>query len=130
MKWSVPKNASKNPMSRIGHNTVAHHRKKLLQYKLANNMTLSEIDIKEKLICLFVIGFHHFKFTWQGSTIGIRRVCTYGYFYWRTHNFGHGYVDTYAHFFSIFSFQNLVCSYNFILLTNLIDWPLIYFLCP
>ena len=36
----------------------------------------------------------------QGSTIGVRRVRMYAYFYWRTHDFGHVYVDTYAHFFS------------------------------
>ena len=35
----------------------------------------------------------------QGSTIGVRRVHTYAYFYWCTHDFGHAYVDMYAHFF-------------------------------
>ena len=35
----------------------------------------------------------------QGSTtIGVRRVITYAYFYWRTHNFGHVYADKDAHF--------------------------------
>ena len=67
-----------------------------------------------------MIDFHHFRFTWQGSTIGIYRVRTYGYFYWRTYGFGLAYVDKYARFFSAFSFQKLICSYNFILLTNLI----------
>ena len=35
----------------------------------------------------------------HGSTIGVRRVRTYAYFYWRTHDFGHVYVDRYAHFY-------------------------------
>ena len=35
----------------------------------------------------------------QGSTIGIRRVRMCTYFYCRTHDFGHVYVITYAHFF-------------------------------
>ena len=34
----------------------------------------------------------------QGSTIGIRHLCTYTYFYWRSHDFGHTYIDTYAYF--------------------------------
>ena len=37
----------------------------------------------------------------QGSTIGVRDVRTYAYFYWRTHDFGYAYVDTYAHVFSV-----------------------------
>ena len=37
----------------------------------------------------------------QGSTIGVRCICTYAYFYWRTHDFEHVYVDTYTHFFSM-----------------------------
>ena len=28
----------------------------------------------------------------QGSTIGVHRVRTYAYFYWRTHDFGHAYI--------------------------------------
>ena len=36
----------------------------------------------------------------QGSPIGVRRLRTYTYFYWRTHDFGHANVDTYAHFFA------------------------------
>ena len=35
----------------------------------------------------------------QGSEIGVCCVRTYVYFYWRKHDFGHMYVDTYAHFF-------------------------------
>ena len=44
---------------------------------------------------------------WQGLTIGIHRAHTYNYFCWHTHNFGHGYVDKYAHFFPMifWSFQ-------------------------
>ena len=34
----------------------------------------------------------------QGSTIGVRRVCMYAYFYWHSHDLGHVYVDTYPHF--------------------------------
>ena len=33
----------------------------------------------------------------QVSTIGVS--CGVSYFYWRMHDFGHVYVDTYAHFF-------------------------------
>ena len=36
---------------------------------------------------------------YQGSTIDVLRVRTYGYFFWRTHNFGYAHVETYAHFF-------------------------------
>ena len=47
---------------------------------------------------------------------------TYSYFYWRTHDSGHAYVDTYTHFFSMIVqiFQNLSGSYNFILFQNLL----------
>ena len=41
---------------------------------------------------------HDFKGI-QSSTIGVRRVRTYAYFYWHTHDFGHEYVDKYANFF-------------------------------
>ena len=56
----------------------------------------------------------------QGSTIG----------YWHTHDFGHLYVDTYAHFFPITfkSFQNFCSSYNFILFKNLMLY-ILYFSC-
>ena len=36
--------------------------------------------------------------TMQGSTIGVHGVRVYAYFYWHTHDFGHAYVVTYAHF--------------------------------
>ena len=35
------------------------------------------------------------------STIGVRRLHAYAYFYWRTRDIGHAYVDTYAHLFSM-----------------------------
>ena len=36
-----------------------------------------------------------------GSTIVVRRVPMYPYFYWRKQDFGYVYVDTYAYFFPI-----------------------------
>ena len=36
---------------------------------------------------------------YQGSTIDVRRVRTYAYFYWRTDDFGYAHVETYARFF-------------------------------
>ena len=39
------------------------------------------------------------KWYHQASTIGVRRVRTYAYFYWRTYDFGHTYIETYAYFF-------------------------------
>ena len=35
----------------------------------------------------------------QGLTIDICRICTYIYFYWCTHDFGHEYIDMCTHFF-------------------------------
>ena len=40
----------------------------------------------------------------QGSTIGVRRVPTYAYFYCPTHDFRHAYIDTYAHLFPMIFF--------------------------
>ena len=37
--------------------------------------------------------------TIQGSTIRVRCVRTHAYFYWRTHDLGHAYVDIHTHFF-------------------------------
>ena len=68
----------------------------------------------------------------QGSTISIRCVGKYPYFYWHTHDFGQAHVYTYTHFFPVIfkSFQNLSDSQNFILFKNLMlyIWPL--FVCP
>ena len=52
----------------------------------------------------------------------VRRVRTYTYFYWRTHDFGNAYVDTYAHFFPMIflSFQIFSNFFNFILFKNLL----------
>ena len=67
----------------------------------------------------------------QGSTIVVRRIHTYTYFYWHTHDFGHAYVDMYAHisllFLKVFKFAS---SDNFVLLQKLLlyIWPLIYLL--
>ena len=59
------------------------------------NHVLAEIhDILEASICKTL------SLT-LGSTIGVRCICTYAYFYWCTHDFGHVYVDTYTHFFSM-----------------------------
>ena len=46
----------------------------------------------------------------QGSIIGIRCMHTYTYFYKHTHDFGHAYDDTHAHFFPMIfhSFQNFL----------------------
>ena len=41
------------------------------------------------------------KMPLQGSTIGVRRVRMYAYFYWRTHDFGDEYVGMYTHFVPI-----------------------------
>ena len=56
------------------------------------------------LICLWSWS----NFINQGSTNGIRRVCMYAYFHWHIHDFGHEYVDTYAHLSQMVfqSFQN------------------------
>ena len=80
-------------------------------------MQKTSIRFKSQLSGIASLSEHY-----QGSTIGVRRVCTYAYFYWRTHKFGHSYVDTYAHFFRMIfsSFQNFSGSYNFILLKNLL----------
>ena len=68
---------------------------------------------------------------WQGSTIGVRCVCTYIYLYFCTCDFRHAYPDMYAHVFSFdflkFSkffliFIVLYCLKNFLLYI----WPLIY----
>ena len=76
-------------------------------------MQKTSIRFKSQLSGIASLSEHY-----QGSTIGVRRVCTYAYFYWCTHKFGHSYVDTYAHFFRMIfsSFQNFSGSYNFILL--------------
>ena len=37
----------------------------------------------------------------QSLTIGAHRVRTYAYFYWRTHDFRHAYINTYSHFYSL-----------------------------
>ena len=37
----------------------------------------------------------------QGATIDLCCICIYPYFYWCTGNFGHVYVDSYAHFFTM-----------------------------
>ena len=34
----------------------------------------------------------------QGSTTGVHCIHMYAYFYWHMHNFGHAYIDMYAHF--------------------------------
>ena len=56
----------------------------------------------------------------QGSTIGVRRVCTYVYFYEHTHDLKHAYLDTYAHFFRFFKifkiFLILITLYCFVCL--------------
>ena len=51
-----------------------------------------------------------FNLALEGSTTGVRRVRTYIYFYWRTDDFGHLYVDTYAHFLVlvILTFKSLL----------------------
>ena len=66
------------------------------------------------------------KWIIQGLTIYVFRVRTYAYFYWRTHDFGHAYVDTYVHF--PYDFLKFSGSYNFILFKNLLlyIWPVIY----
>ena len=58
----------------------------------------------------------------QYLTIDICCICTYAYFYWCTHDFGHAYVDTYGHFSPMvfLSFQNFSGSYNFIMFKNLL----------
>ena len=56
----------------------------------------------------------------QGSTIQVRGVRTYAYYYWRTHDFGHVYVDTYAHFYDFLKFSKFSGSHNFVLLKNLL----------
>ena len=40
----------------------------------------------------------HWNCKVQGSTNDVRRVRTYAYFHWRTHDFGHVYVDMYSNF--------------------------------
>ena len=66
----------------------------------------------------------------QGSTIQVRGLRTYAYYYWRTHDFGHVYVDTYAHFYDFLKFSKFSGSHNFVLLKNLLlyIWPLVYLL--
>ena len=60
----------------------------------------------------------------QGSTIGIRHLCTYTYFYRRSHGFRHAYIDTYA-YFSLCFFK--VFKIFLVLFRNLLYiWPLIY----
>ena len=54
---------------------------------------------------------------YQGLTIHVCHVQMYAYFYWRTCDFGHAYIDMYAHFFPmIFESSG---SYNFLLFKNL-----------
>ena len=65
----------------------------------------------------------------EGLTIGLRRVRTYTQFYWRTHEFGYVYVDTYAYFFPmIFKLSNC-CFFgsNNVVFQNVLlyAWPLI-----
>ena len=66
----------------------------ILQTFLANNLSMPHLWLPVKEM-------------WQGLTIGIHRAHTYNYFCWHTHNFGHGYVDKYTHFFPMifWSFQ-------------------------
>ena len=54
-------------------------------------MMLSVILLSMLMILLSILS--------QGLTIYVRRVGTQAYYYWRKHDFGHVYVDTYAHFF-------------------------------
>ena len=53
----------------------------------------------KKLKSLQLIYMIKLNMLYQGSTIGLRYVHMYAYFYRRTHDFGNAYVDTYAHFF-------------------------------
>ena len=59
---------------------------------------------------------------WQGSTIDVRRVCTYTYFYWCTHDVGHAYVDMHARFFpyDFSKFAKFSTFFYFILFINLL----------
>ena len=69
----------------------------------------------------------------QGSTNGVRRVRTYAYFYWRTHDFGHVYVDTYSNFCPIIfeGFQIfLVLMILYCLKLNAIYLTFNLFVCP
>ena len=84
-----------------------------------DSLWFSVKSLETKVWILFY--FKEVVFILQDSTIGVRRIHTYAYFYWHTHDFGHVYVDTYAHFSPMIfqNFQNLVCSFDFILFTNL-----------
>ena len=57
--------------------------------------------------------------TSSGFENGIYHAGTYAYFYWHTYDFGHAYVDTYAHFLPMI-FENFSSSDSFILFKNLL----------
>ena len=63
----------------------------------------------------------------QGSTIVVHRIHRYSQFYWRMHEFGHAYIDTYAHLFPmIFKFIFFFGSNNILFKTLLLYiWTLI-----
>ena len=68
------------------------------------NLKSRNISTKYITLTLIWMGFLGLCFEvgrGQGLTIGICRIHTYTYFYWRTHDFGHAYIDAYAHFFPI-----------------------------
>ena len=78
--------------------------------KLSSVVKFGQIlPFRSTLFGLFFADFHWY----QGSTNGIHWVCTYAYFYWHTHDFGHEYVDKYAHLFLVVfqSFQNFLILY-------------------
>ena len=83
------------------------------------------VELETILLCKYL----EFRIVWQGSTIGIHWLCTYAYFYWGTHDFGHAYAHIYAQFFPMIfkNFQNFSGSYNFIMFKNLLlyIWTLI-----
>ena len=51
-----------NQMSRISPDAVINHRKNYCNKKLADNMTLSQINLKQELIFLFMIFFVHYHY--------------------------------------------------------------------
>ena len=53
----------------------------------------------KKLKSLQLIYMIKLNMLYQGSTIGLRCVHMYAYFYRHAHDFGNAYVDTYTHFF-------------------------------
>ena len=74
------------------------------------------------VLTLFIFFIIWKSFYENCSTIGIRHVRTYPYFYWCMYDFGHAFTDKYTHFppTIFFNFQNFSGSYNFITSKNLL----------